>query len=168
MFKVRLWLLMLCLVVSTPRLSAQSIADKIHFVDFVEATHISTSGMNLWVEVQNDSGHRIIIPEGEVEVLFGTTSVMTISLRERVVIPRRGTHKVLLPLRFNSRSSMLPIRILRSVAQGEQTNLNVNYRVRAGVWFAKRNFVGEGLSMDDMYALFAVEESHLKTLLKLL
>ena len=169
MLKIRhLILTLIALVAVTPNLSGADLDDKIRFKNFVDASHISTSGMNLWIEVENDSCHKIVILSGETDIYIGESCVMTISLRDKVVIPRRGTHRVLIPMRFKSRSSMIPMRILRGIAQGEDMGISISYRIRGGTPLFKRNFERQRVPLEALWREFNITDSHKTNLLELL
>ena len=80
-------------------------------------THLSTSGANLWVVVRNDSGARLVIKSGELDILVDGEVRATIALRDKVVIRRRSHDEVLLPLRFRSRNTLALASLLRSIVR---------------------------------------------------
>ena len=94
--------------------SAQAdILDKFHFERFVTVTHLSTTGMNLWVEVTSEWAHMLIVKKAKVDIMMHGKYVATIELRDKVKIPRRSTTKVLLPLRFTTTNTLTLQRVLR-------------------------------------------------------
>lgn len=119
--------------------NAQGLPKKLHFEGFAKATHISTSGMNLWVTLNNESIWRYEIKSCELDVYIEGSHLATISLRDKVVIPRKQRGDVLLPLRFESRSSFALGRLLWRIINGDSDKITLSYSMRAGVFiFTKR------------------------------
>ena len=124
----------------------------------VFATHISSGGMNLWLEFENSSSRTIVVKSGEVELYIGDRYVMTISLRDKVVIPRRCNSDVLLPLRFTSSSNLKNVVLLRKVMRGDE-EVRVSYRLRAGTRLVKRTFRAEDVALSEIFDNFAMSDT---------
>ncbi len=137
-------------VASTMEGQAQRWAKKLHFEGFAKATHISTSGMNLWVSIDNDSVWRYEIKSCEIDVAIDGSHLATISLRNKVVIPRRYEGDILLPLRFESRSSFALGRLLQRAMQGESERITISYRVRAGGRVITKRFEQSDIRLSDI------------------
>lgn len=155
---------MLLLLVAPSRLSAQSpevesIGRGIHFEGFTRATHLSTSGMNLWVEISNNTRHRIVIKEAELEVHIGGRTATTISLRDKVVVRRGEGREVLLPLRFRSRGAFTLNSIVNRIAANDTEDMTISYRIRGGTMLLKRTFSEQNIAMSEFFNNFAVEDS---------
>ena len=78
--------------------------ERLTFEGFKRVTHLSTSGMNLWVEVTNRSCWRMDVVEAEVDIYVEGAKRLTLSLRDRVEVPRKATTEVLIPIRITSHS----------------------------------------------------------------
>lgn len=143
-------LLVVALVAMTSRAEAQPWVEKLHFVEVSKTSHLSTSGMNLWVVLDNESAYRYEIKSCEVDIYVEDSLLATISLRDKVVIPRRAKSEILLPLRFKSRSSFALGRLLWRVIQNEGEDITISYRMRAGLRLFKRNFEEEHISLSDI------------------
>lgn len=155
---------MLLLLVAPSRLSAQSpeaesIGRGIHFESFTRATHLSTSGMNLWVAISNNTRHRIVIKEAELEVHIGGRTASTISLRDKVVVRRGEGREVLLPLRFRSRGAFTLNSIVNRIAANDTEDMTISYRIRGGTMLLKRTFSEQNIAMSEFFNNFAVEDS---------
>lgn len=124
----------------------------------VNATHISTGGMNLWLEFENDSSHTVVVKSGEVQLYIGDRYVMTISLRDKVVIPRCSRSEVLLPLRFTSSSNLKNVVLLRKVMRGDE-DVSVSYKLRAGTRLIKRTFRAEDVALSEIFDNFAISDA---------
>ena len=48
---------------------AERIAEGVKFVRVADVTHLSTSGMNLYLEVDNDTCHRLVVSAAEVDII---------------------------------------------------------------------------------------------------
>ena len=139
-------MVVVALVAMTSRAEAQPWIEKLHFKGFSKMSHLSTSGMNLWVVLDNDSAYRYEIKSCEVDIFVEGDLLATISLRDKVVIPRRAESEILLPLRFKSRSSFALARLLWRMIDDSE-DITLSYRMRAGVRLFKRNFRGEELPL---------------------
>lgn len=128
---------------------SQRIAENVKFVRVVDISHLSTSGMNLYIEVDNDTRHKLIITEGEVDVVAKDDVVATISLRDKVVLNRNQTSVILLPLRFKSQGSFALARLLKTIFD-PKSDVTIDYRVRAGIPAIKRTIKEEGIPATDL------------------
>ena len=93
----------------------RAVMERVEVEAISRVTHLSTSGANLWVEVRNDSGARLVIKSGELDILVDGEVRATIALRDKVVIRSRSYDEVLLPLRFRSRNTLALASLLRSL-----------------------------------------------------
>lgn len=130
---------------------AERIAERVKLVRVADVTHLSTSGMNLYLEVDNDTCHRLVVSRAEIDVVEDGENVVTISLRDKVVVRGRRTSKVLIPLRFNARSSFALHRTLRRALEAEN-GITLNYRIRGGTSLFRRNAEAEGVAITELLA----------------
>lgn len=65
---------------------SERMAEGVSLVGVVDVTHLSTSGMNLYIEVDNDTCHRLVVSRAEIDVVEDGENVVTISLRDKVVV----------------------------------------------------------------------------------
>lgn len=93
----------------------RAVMERVEVESISRITHLSTSGANLWVVVRNDSGARLVIKSGELDILVDGEVRATIALRDKVVIRSRSHDEVLLPLRFRSRNTLALASLLRSL-----------------------------------------------------
>lgn len=145
-----------------------NIEERITFEGFKRVTHLSTSGMNLWVSVRNDSCWRMILAEVEVDIYVEGEKRLTLSLRDRVVVPRKATSDVLIPIRITSHSMFSIVGIVGRIASGNMSTITVSYRLRAGTPLFKRTLEAEHEPMEvliDQLDLPASEIGILKRLL---
>ena len=59
-----------------------------HIEGITRVTHLSTSGANIYVELNNTTKRRLVIKSGEVEIMVDGNPRLTISLREKIIIPK--------------------------------------------------------------------------------
>lgn len=144
------------------------ILDKFHFERFITVTHLSTTGMNLWVEVSSEWAHMLIIKKAKVDVMMHGKYVATIELRDKVKIPRRATSKVLIPLRFTTTNSLTLQRVLRHLVDNGGLGTTIDYRVRAGVKILKMNFSDKNVAVSEILDNFALSSESLRELAKLI
>lgn len=130
---------------------SERMAEGVSLVGVVDVTHLSTSGMNLYIEVDNDTCHRFVVSRAEIDVVEDGENVVTISLRDKVVVRGRRTSKVLIPLRFNARSSFALHRTLRRALEAEN-GITLNYRIRGGTSLFRRNTEAEGVAITELLA----------------
>ena len=123
---------------------------KLHFEGFAGASHISTSGMNLWVTINNESIWRYEIKSCEVDIAIDGNHLATISLRDKVVIPRKSEGDILLPLRFEARSSFVLGRLLWRILQGESERITLSYRMKAGLRIISRSYEENDIRVSDI------------------
>lgn len=172
----------------------RAVMERVEVEAISRVTHLSTSGANLWVEVRNDSGARLVIKSGELDILVDGEVRATIALRDKVVIRRRSHDEVLLPLRFRSRNTLALASLLRSVVRdvwedkgdisdGVGTNtiypplnnagrsgdgITISLRVRGGTALFKRTVELEGMTLGEALSTFGISRDMLAELERLL
>lgn len=140
---------------------SERIMSKVHFVRVVDVTHLSTSGMNLYVEIENETGHRLVFTDAEIDILSHGELMATISLRDKVVLKRRSTNTVLVPLRFKSRSSFVLGRLLTRVLSFD-ADITINYRFRGGIGPFRQTFEQKDIDVKKLLENFKLTEIILK------
>lgn len=136
-------------------------------VGIARATHISSSGMNLYVEVDNTTGRRLVIKRGEIEIMVGGSPKVTISLREKVIIAKGYDDELLLPLRFRSASTLTLGSILRRIATNDNEEITLSYRIRGGTWLIRKTFCREDIAISEIFNTFAISEAAIAELSEL-
>ena len=144
------------------------ILDKFHFERFITVTHLSTTGMNLWVEVSSEWAHTLIVKRAKIDVMMQGKYVATIELRDKVAIPRRSTNRILLPLRFTTSNSLTLQRVVRHLVENRGLGTTIDYRIRAGVRVLKKNFSEKNVAVSQILDNFALSNESLRELLKLI
>ena len=144
------------------------VLDKFRIERVVTITHVSTSGMNLWVEVSSEWAHTLIVKRGKVDIMMHGNHVATSELRDKVEIPRRATTKVLLPLRFTSPNSLSLQRVLRHLIEIRGLGHTINLRIRAGLRVLKMNFSDKNVAVSEILDNFALSNESLRELAKLI
>jgi hypothetical protein len=129
---------------------------RVEVVCVVDITHLSTSGMNLYVEVDNNSLHRLVVKEGEIDILSKGEVIATISLRDSVVIKGRRTSTVLVPLRVKARSSFVLGNLLKRLASEE--DLRLSYRICGGTGMYKRTLAAEDITVGELLPAELLEQ----------
>ena len=143
-------------------------AERITFGGFERVTHLSTSGMNLWIKVANANGRKLVVPEAEVDIYVDGVKRLTLSLREKVSVPRKATSDVLVPIRITSHSMFSMVSILGHIIMGESEDVTINYRMRAGTPLFKRTFEAENVPVKVLLAKMGLPTSELEILRSLL
>lgn len=123
-----------------------------------DVTHLSTSGMNLYVDIENDTRHRLVVSDAEVDILSNGEVLATISLRDKVVVKRRHHGDVLIPLRFKARNTFVLTRLLKRMVE-QSNDMAISYRIRGGVGCIKRTMSGESVSLDRLFASGVIAEA---------
>ena len=113
-------------------------------------THLSTSGMNLWVDIRNESSSRLVVKRAEIDILVGGRLRATISLRDRVVVGRRSSGEVLIPLRLRSKSSVALGSLLRTIVEGRTEDITIAYRLRGGTMLFRRTIERDEVSIREL------------------
>ena len=135
---------------------AERVLQRVEVVGVADITHLSTSGMNLYIEVDNDSMHRLVVKEGEVDILSKGEVIATISLRDKVVVRGRRTSMVLVPLRFKARSSFVLGSLLKRLATEE--DMRLSYRIRGGTGMIKRTLAAEDITVGELLPAELLEQ----------
>lgn len=161
---LRYAILLIMLLISAPR----SVAQRIEFRGFERVTHLSTSGANLWVEVENRGCWRMVVKEAEVDILVDGTPRLTLALRDKVVVPRKSSSEVLVPLRFRSRSMLSFAGLVARIALGDREDITINYRIKAGTPLFKRRFEQEGVPFNRLMQLLSLHDGEIESLNMLL
>lgn len=121
-------------------------------------THISSSGMNLWLDVRNERCSRLVLKRGEVEVKVDGRTRVVVSLRDKVVVRGRSSEEVLLPLRFKSRTTFALGSILRKVITKDMEDITISYEVRGGTMLFRRTLRGEDVVLRDVVESLGISE----------
>lgn len=141
---------------------------KIHFGGFNRATHVTSSGMNLYVTIDNGLGHNIVIKSCSAVISRNGVEIMTIDLRDKVVVPKQSVAEVLLPLRFRGDSSMSILVLLRRILDGRIDDLTVTLTARLRVSIISKTFSKQNIVMSEILDTFGVEIDDVKQLIDLL
>ena len=128
---------------------SQRISEGVNLVCVEEVTHLSTSGVNLYLEIDNATCHRLVISEAEVDVVAKGEVLATISLRDKVVVRGRRTSTILVPLRFKARSSFVFVRLLQRALEPD-SDITLNYRIKGGTALFRRRFKAEGVAIEEL------------------
>lgn len=128
---------------------AERILERVEVVGVERVTHLSTSGMNLYLAVDNDTLHRLVVNTAEIDILSRGEVIATISLRDKVVVKGKRRSTVLVPLRFKARSSFAVGRMLVRLLSDEQ-GLTINYRIRGGTALFRRTISATEVSVDKL------------------
>ncbi|MBO5716929.1 MAG: LEA type 2 family protein [Alistipes sp.] len=168
MSKIYKYSLLIVLVLMSVGRAKADVLDKFHFERFITVTHLSTTGMNLWVEVSSEWAHTLIVKKGKVDVMMHGNKVATIELRDKVVIPRRAKSKVLIPLRFTTTNSFTLQRVLRHLIDKGGLGTTIDYRIRAGLKVLKVNFSDKNVAVSEILDNFALSNENLRELIALI
>ena len=169
MKRLRVAVVALCfMLLALARVEAREARERITFGGFERVTHLSTSGMNLWVEATNNSCWRMVVADAEVDIYVEGKKRITISLRDRVVVPRKSTSKVLVPLRITSHSMFSIVGIVGRIAIGNREDITVDYSVRAGSPLFKRTIAAEGVPIDVLLEQLSMSDGEIGVLKQLL
>jgi hypothetical protein len=121
-------------------------------------THISSSGMNLWLDVRNERCSRLVLKRGEVEIKVDGRTRVVVSLRDKVVVRGRSSKEVLIPLRFKSRTTFALGSILRNVITKDMEDITISYEVRGGTMLFRRTLRGEDVVLRDVVESLGISE----------
>lgn len=121
-------------------------------------THISSSGMNLWLDVRNERCSRLVLKRGEVEIKVDGRTRVVVLLRDKVVVRGRSSEEVLLPLRFKSRTTFALGSILRKVITKDMEDITISYEVRGGTMLFRRTLRGEDVVLRDVVESLGISE----------
>ena len=144
------------------------ILDNFHFERFVAVTHLSSSGANIWVDVRNDWSHALVIKKGKVDVMMHGKKVATIELRDKIILPKRSTSRILIPLRFSAENSLSFQRIIRNLVDKRGLGTAIDYRVRAGTKLVKLTFSDKNVAVSEILNNFALSNDSLRELIELI
>lgn len=137
---------------------------KVECEGVARVSHLSSSGVNLWLMVSNSTPHRLVISRGELEIAIDGEHVATITLRDKVRIARKSHSEVLLPLRFRSHCAVPVWHILRQVVGDSERNITITYEVRGGTGCIRRTFSGENVDVCEFFDTFAINRELISTL----
>ena len=155
-------------LLSAVRVEACGAKERIVFDGFERVTHLSTSGMNLWVEVTNHSCWRMVVAEARVDIYVEGAKRLTLSLRDRVVVPRKSSGEVLVPIRITSHSLFSIVGIVGRMAVGKRDDITISYTLRAGTPLFKRTLAEEGVPVDVLLERLSLPDSEIGILKQLM
>ena len=145
---------------------AERIREGLHYDGVSDVTHLSTSGMNLYVDITNDTCHKLVVSSAEVDVIAGGEVLATISLRDKVVVRRKATQTLLLPLRFKTRSAFVLTSLLTRI-MNEGGELKLNYHIRGGTALFKRTIEQENIAVDELFDNYNIPRSTISELTRM-
>lgn len=122
-------------------------------------THLSASGMNLWLDVHNERCSRLVLKRGEVEIKVDGKTRVVVSLRDKVVVKGRSSGEVLLPLRFKSRTTFALGSLLRKALSGNMDDVTISYDVRGGTMLFRRTLSEDDVALVDIIKRLGISES---------
>lgn len=166
MHALRRYILLIAIFVlgATASLSAQNWRKDLTFKGFSRVTHLSTSGANIYVKIDNSSIWKYVVKRGEIDILVDGNRTVTLSLRDKVVIPRRKCSEVLIPVRFKAQGPFALSRLLWRIIRLDSDNIKASYRLRAGIGCLQMNFKKENISMSKFFDIFAITKGVLEEL----
>lgn len=162
------YIVMLFVLLFSVNRAHADILDNFHVERFVAVTHLSSSGVNIWVDVRNDWRHTLVIKKGKVDIMMHGKKVASIELRAKIVVPKRSTTRILLPLRFDSQNILSFPMILRNLADKGGLGTTIDYRVRAGLKAIKLTFSEKNVAVSEILNNFALSNDSLKELIELI
>ena len=145
---------------------AERIREGLHYDGVSDVTHLSTSGMNLYVDITNDTCHKLVVSSAEVDVIAGGEVLATISLRDKVVVRRKATQTLLLPLRFKTRSAFILNHLLARI-MNQSGELKLNYHIRGGTALFKRTIEQENIAVDELFDNYNIPRSTISELTRM-
>ena len=110
----------------------------------------------------------MVVKEAEVDILVDGTPRLTLALRDKVVVPRKSSSEVLVPLRFRSRSMLSFAGLVARIALGDREDITINYRIKAGTPLFKRRFEQEGVPLNQLMQLLSLHDGEIESLNMLL
>lgn len=162
------YIVMLFVLLFSVNRAHADILDNFHVERFVAVTHLSSSGVNIWVDVRNDWRHTLVIKKGKVDIMMHGKKVASIELRAKIVVPKRSTTRILLPLRFDSQNTLSFPMILRNLVDKGGLGTTIDYRVRAGLKAIKLTFSEKNVAVSEILNNFALSNDSLKELVELI
>ena len=110
-------------------------------------THLSSAGVNLWVDVENRTASRLVLKRAVLDVVVDGEVRMQVSLRDRVVVARKSDGEVLLLLRFTKRNTLSVITLLRRLVRDDIDEVCLNIDLRGGTMLFRKNFEVQGVTL---------------------
>ncbi len=162
------YIVMLFVLLFSVNRAHADIFDNFHVERFVAVTHLSSSGVNIWVDVRNDWRHTLVIKKGKVDIMMHGKKVASIELRAKIVVPKRSTTRILLPLRFDSQNTLSFPMIIRNLVDKGGLGTTIDYRVRAGLKAIKLTFSEKNVAVSEILNNFALSNDSLKELIELI
>ena len=162
------YIVMLFVLLFSVNRAHADILDNFHVERFVAVTHLSSSGVNIWVDVRNDWRHTLVIKKGKVDIMMHGKKVASIELRAKIVVPKRSTTRILLPLRFDSQNTLSFPMIIRNLVDKGGLGTTIDYRVRAGLKAIKLTFSEKNVAVSEILNNFALSNDSLKELIELI
>lgn len=148
--------------------SLDKYVSKIHFGGFCRVTHFTSSGMNLYVSIDNGLGYNIVVKSCTAVVCRDGVEIMSVDLRDKVVVPKQSVSEVLLPLRFRADNTMSILALLSRILDGRIEDLTVTLTARLRVSIVSKTFSKQSIVMSEILDTFGVTIDDVKQLIDLL
>lgn len=159
-------MVLIALVGTATRAEARgNITDKVHFERITRITHLSSSGVNVWVELTNDTALRLVARKATFNIMVDGAEVAAVELRDKVVLPRKSRSEVLVPLRFKSNNSLTLMHLLRRIGRGDTDNITLSYNIRVGICVYHAKFSRENIAISEFLDNLAISQEAIDSLM---
>lgn len=121
----------------------------------VEGVNLTQARVKLSLDMVNDSKMRVTVKEGELSLHDGSREVLEITIKEPVVLPRRSTTEVVVPLVIRFRGGLGALSGLSKLADHPENLLVSGSLHLKGAGLKKRYRIND-MPLPDFLALIGV------------
>ncbi|MDE6862045.1 MAG: hypothetical protein K2J31_04795, partial [Alistipes sp.] len=116
----------------------------------------------------NGLGYNIVVKSCTAVVCRDGVEIMSVDLRDKVVVPKQSVSEVLLPLRFRADNTMSILALLSRILDGRIEDLTVTLTARLRVSIVSKTFSKQSIVMSEILDTFGVTIDDVKQLIDLL
>lgn len=131
--------------------SARHDKEKLEVVSIDKVSGSMEEGWTVTMTVQNNTLHTIRITSASLFLLHNNKKIARIALSGEVLLPRRNTTQVEVPLRATLSSPLTAIGALNKIIQGNFDGFTVNYDATFSTRLMKNiSFTEEGITLKEL------------------
>lgn len=122
----------------------------------MRGTTTSQTGLDITALVENKSGSRITLLEGDFALFTGDGKVLEVKLRDKVILHRKSNEEVLIPIIVRYTHPLGALGIIPLLV-GDRNSVLISGEIKARGGMASKKFKIEKMKLADFTRIYGVE-----------
>jgi hypothetical protein len=128
--------------------------EKVQFVSFDKVRGGFKEGFRISITVTNNTIHNIRLTDATANLMNNGKKIGVVTLKEEVVLPRRRTSQVEVPVRLTIGNARTALSLIGGIKSGNIPNLTVDLSITAKTALLKRTLEKRDIPLNELSALF--------------